>query len=124
MKSPQEPNELPPLPDDPALKLDEEIAAEEEEDELAPLDKERLNANREPELTDPLLENLTSWDEQPGITGRRIDPVGSEDENDFPRQLAETGVDVADSEQREVRERDERVEEALEEEAMESGKTR
>jgi hypothetical protein len=129
MKNPQKPNDLPPLPDR-TLDLSEEIAAEEEEDELETLDKDDLGA-RDPELTTPGLANVTSWDEPAGVAGRRLDTVGFEDENDFPRQLAESGVDVADSEQREIRERDEQVEEAeeaeaeeAEEVAAESGKTR
>jgi len=122
MKNPQKPNDLPPLPER-TLDLSEEITAEEEEDELEALDKDDLNAARDPELTTSRLESMTAWDEPPGESGVRVEAVGFEDENDFPRQLAESGVDVADSEQREIRERDEQVEEA-EELAAESGKTR
>ena len=99
---------------DPTLDLSQEIAAEEEEDELAPLDADQMVAERDPELTESSLENLTEWDEPPGTSGRRHEAAGLVDESEFSRKLAEDGVGVADDEQREQRALDEQLEEAEE----------
>jgi hypothetical protein len=123
MKNPQKPNDLPPLPDQP-LDLSEEIAAEEEEDELQVEDADILGGPAvDPELPNQELEQLTTWDEAPGLEGRRVSTGGTEDESEYARQMVETGSDLADSERRDLRERDEMVEEA-EEAAAESGNRR
>lgn len=122
MKNPQQPNKLPSLPDR-ASGFDEEIAAEEEEDELEVRDKDIRDPDRDPELTNAELDDVTTWDENPDDSGSRAEATGFDDENDFPRQLVESGVDVADTEQRDERETDERVEEA-EEEAAEAARSR
>jgi hypothetical protein len=99
--------------------LTDEVAAEEEDDELEISDLEKEDPLRQPEITDPELETLTKWDEPIGQYGRRIEPTGLEDENSAAVELFEGGLDVAEDELRDERETDESLEEAEEEEAEE-----
>ena len=96
--------------------LTDEIAAEEEDDELEISDEEKEQPFRDPELTDSELDSLTTWDEPNDLSGHRIAPTGLEDD-DVAGQLVEEGLDLAEDELRDQEELDEALEEDEEEEA-------
>lgn len=79
--------------------LTDEIAAEEEDDELE-------LRNKEEDDDEEGVNELTAWDEPTEQAGYRVEPIEAEDENEFYAELAEEGVDTAEEELREVDELD------------------
>lgn len=91
--------------------IDEHAAEEDDELEIPEMEKEL--PSREPELTAPELDELTTWDEPAGQYGERVEPIGLEDESLADEELAEEGLDTAEDE---LRDQEELDEELLEEE--------
>lgn len=48
-----------------------------------------------PEI-DPILEKVTGWDDPPGESGRRVEPVPLEDEGRIDERLIQEGIQEAD----------------------------
>jgi hypothetical protein len=80
----------------------------EEDGRTDPTDADRARALEElsglsedlPPEVPPGVENLTSWNENPGTTGRAVNTAPPDQDVDVGLELVEEGVDEADQDQR------------------------
>ncbi len=79
-------------------------SAAEEEDEIALSELEKSDSNLEPEVFDPAMDEVVTWDEPEGQAGRRVPPLEAEDEGMADEELVASGLETAENELRDEEE--------------------